>query len=165
VTAHIDFGQAPLRIERDTGAIHVKGSSLILGAKMQKSEFLKSDLYAYTQSARIYELQNGSGHCFLLSYHDPVFENVHFRLSFENDSLGSVGFAWGPHVSIPEWTEARVQADVRRYRAFLISQLGPIATFPHEFSWGRVYAAKDQKSGTPATGIRYARFQFRGMSH
>ncbi|PYV68030.1 MAG: hypothetical protein DMG97_25840, partial [Acidobacteria bacterium] len=87
---------------------------------MPKPEFVDSDLYHHTHSASHYPLQNGTGHTFLISFLDAVFDNVHLRLSFENDRLGWVNFAWGPRVTPPEWTKARVQADVDRYRSFLI---------------------------------------------
>lgn len=158
------FDKAPLSVERNTGAIHVKDSMLVLRSGMKRSEFLTSDLYAHTQSARYFPLQNGLGHSFAVSFRDAVFENVHLRLSFENDRLGCVDFGWGPHVPVPGWTHERVQADVARYRAFLIEELGSIDSFPFEFEWGTVYAARDEKAGTPAAGIRYRGFDFRAES-
>jgi len=154
------FDRAPLHILEHSGAIHIKGSDLMLPAAMPKLEFLDSDLYQHTQSAGYCPLHNCTGHGFLVSFHDAVFENVYLRLSFENDRLGIVDFGWGPHITTPEWTEARIQADVARYRTFLMQELGPIESFPHDFPWGKVYAAKDAKAGTPATGIRYTALSF-----
>lgn len=130
---------------------------------MLKSEFLDSDLYRHTSSARNFPLQNGLGHCFLISFLDPIFENVHLQLFFENDRLGRVDFTWGPKVPVPDWTNEGVQADVARYRSFLNQQLGIIKSFPHELSWGRVYATKDDKSATPL-GVRYKGFEFRAKT-
>ena len=133
----------------------------MLRSGMPKTELLDSDLYRHTTSAKHFALKDGQGHSFLISFRDPAFENVHLWLNFENDRLGRMDFGWGPKVSIAEWTEERVQADVARYRDFLVKQLGPINSFPCEFSWGRVYAGKDPKAGAPAMGIRYKGFEFR----
>ena len=86
------FDKAPLCIVRHGGAIHIKGSALVLRAAMPKPEFVDSDLYHHTHSASHYPLQNGTGHTFLISFLDAVFHNVHLRLSFENDRLGWVNF-------------------------------------------------------------------------
>lgn len=118
------FDEAPLMLDRRTGAIYLKSSSLVLQPGMLKSEFLDSDLYRHTSSARYFSLQNDLGHWFLISFLDPIFENVHLQLFFENDRLGRVDFGWGPEVPVPDWTNERVQADVARYRSFLNQQPG-----------------------------------------
>jgi hypothetical protein len=159
-----DFDKAPFSIQKLTGAIHIKNSVLVLRPAMFQSEFLDSDLHEHTTSARYFPLEGGIGHRFLISFRDSVFEKVHLRLSFENERLGCVDFSWGPQVSTPEWTEERIQADVARYRTFLIQEQGPISGFPCEFLWGTVYAAKDEKAGAPATGIRYKGFEFRAKA-
>jgi hypothetical protein len=158
------FENAPISVHRKSGAIRIKGSTLVLGPGMPQSNFLESDLYQHTTSARYFSLENGLGHWFLVSFRDSLFENVHLRLSFENQLLGRVDFAWGPQVSAQEWTRERVQADVARYRTFLIHELGSIRTFPCELPWGTVYAARDENAGTPATGVRYKGFEFRAKA-
>lgn len=155
-----DFYKAPLHIER-TGTISIKDSTLILRAGLSKAEFLSSDLWNHVKSTREYELENGVGYSCLVLLSDRVFENVHLRLAFENDRLGSVSFGWGPRITTSEWTEERIQIEVERYRAFLNEQLGPIREFPCDFPWGSVYAAKDDKAGAPKAVIRYAGFEFR----
>src|SRR5215469_16631464 len=97
------FVNAPIHIVKQTGSIQVKGSNLILRAALPESKFVDSDLYLQIKSQRDYELENGRGQSFLISCHDSVFDNVHLRLAFGNDILGSVAFGWGPQVTTPEW--------------------------------------------------------------
>ena len=63
-----------------------------------------------------------------------------------------------------EWTNEWIESEVERYRAFMVQQLGPIASFPHVFQWGLVYAARDDKAGAPLMGIRYNGFEFRAKA-
>jgi hypothetical protein len=151
------FSSAPFSIDRESGSIHVKGSSLALEAAMPKTSFLESDLYRRTTTARWFLLETGVGHCFSLYFHDSQFEHVYLELTFENDKLAKVTFSWGPRVTTAEWTEERVQADVARYHTFMVHELGSAT----EFSWGKAWAVKDGKAGAPTTGIRYKGFALR----
>ena len=159
-----EYNDAPFMIEPQTGALHVKGSNLVLRRAMPKAEFLDSDLYRHTKKSRLFELDGGSGQAFLVAFHDPIFENVYLQLNFENDQLGNIDFGWSRQITAPEWTRELVDAEISRYRTFLIQQLGSITNFPKEFRWGKVYAARDDKAGAPALGIRYRGFEFRAQT-
>jgi len=143
------FASAPFSIDRASGSIRVKGSCLALQAAIPKTTFLESDLYGRTTNARYFPLQTGSGHSFQINFHDPDFEHVYLHLIFENHKLAKVTFGWGPRVTTGEWTEERIRADLVRYRAFMVQELGSTG----EFAWGKAWAAKDEKAGTPTVGI------------
>jgi hypothetical protein len=90
-------------------------------------------------------------------------ENIYLWLKFENDQLGWVDFGWGRKVITAEWTRELVDAEVERYRSFLMNSLQVNKSFPHELAWGRVYACHDEKAGAPAMGIVYRGFEFRSL--
>ncbi len=155
------FSTAPFSIDNDTGAIRIKGATLILRPALLEADLLESDLLRHTESKRSWGSPGWCWDRFLIRFCDPIFENVHLRLDFENGHLGRVSLGWGPQVAPSEWTEERIQDDVDRYRLFLIQEFGAIKVFPYKLSWGTVYAAKDDKSGTAVMGVWYSGFEFR----
>jgi hypothetical protein len=157
------FQAAPFAIDKQCGAIYVKDSPLVLRPGLPKSEFLDSDLYRHTTRARSFAIANGAGHTFLVEWHDPVFENIYLWLKFANDQLGWVDFGWGRKIITAEWTRELVDAEVERYRSFLMHSLQVNKSFPHELPWGRLYACLDEKAGAPAMGIVYRGFEFHSL--
>jgi len=168
------FASAPIALDRESGAIRVKGSSLVLHCAMPKELFLSSDLYPHTKKARYLEMDSGQGYAFDVVFDDPQFSRIYLWLVFENDRLAKVQFGWGPPITTAQWTNEHVEAEVARYRQFLVDELGTgpgesgssaSAAFAvagvTEFPWGKAWAVKDPKSGAPSTGVRYDAFKLR----
>lgn len=152
------FAAAPIALDRESGAIRVKGSTVVLHSAMPKESFLASDLYRHTKKARYVQLDAGQGYAFELLIDDPQFFRIWLWLVFENDRLAKVTFGWGPPITTAEWTKERVAVEVARYRQFLIDELG---AGPGEYPWGKAWAVEDPKTGTPSTGVRYHGFELR----
>jgi hypothetical protein len=114
---------------------------------MPLDEFLDSDIYLKTTR----EWMNQTSRRFRVHLQKQD-ESVYLMPTFHEGRLTEIRFAIGKKVEPGGWTRERVQKDLQLYQEFMIAQVG---TTQGTFSWGRSWAAMDEKAGAPTMGIRY----------
>jgi hypothetical protein len=142
----LDF-EGPLSIDRETGAMRIRDSSLVFRSNMPLDEFLDSDIYLKTTR----EWMNEAYRTFRVHLQKQD-ESVYLMPTFHEGRVTEIRFAIGKKVAPGEWTRERVEKDLQFYEAFMIAQVG---STQGRFPWGRSWAAMDEKAGAPTMGIRY----------